>query len=78
MDLSKLVTPIDQQTDEELMARLRELRHRREIIRPAATAHKVKAARKGMQTRMTAVEKLMAGMSEEERLSLIASLESGE
>lgn len=78
MDLSKLVTPIDQQTDEELLARLRELRHRREVIRPAATAHKQKAARKGMQTRMTAVEKLMAGMSEEERIALIASLESGE
>ena len=78
MDLSNLVKPIELQSDAELISRLKELRHRREVIRPAATAHKKKAARKGMQTRMTAVEKLMAGMSEEERLALIQSLEAGE
>lgn len=75
MDLSKLIKPIEMMSDEELLERLKELRHRREVVRPAATAHKQMAARKGMQTRMTGVEKLLAGMSEEDRAALIASLE---
>lgn len=78
MDLSKPVKTIEQMSDEELLERLKELRHRREVVKPAAAAHRQKAAKKGMQTRITGVEKLLAGMSEEDRAALIASLEAGE
>ena len=78
MDLSNLVKPIELMTDDELTERLRELRHRREVVRPAATAHKQKAAKKGMQTRISSAEKLLANLSEEDRAAIIASLENGE
>lgn len=77
MQLLDLVKPIEQCTDEELLERLRTIRHNRNTVRPAAKAHAKRAAKKGAQTRMSAVEKLLAGMSEEERQALIAELGEG-
>ena len=77
MQLLDLVKPIEQCTDEELLERLRTIRHNRKTVRPAAKAHAKRAAKKGAQTRMTAVEKLLASMSEEDRQALIAELGEG-
>jgi len=78
MDLSKLVKPIDLMTDEELRERLKEIRHRREVIRPAAANRKQKAAKKTVAPVASKLEKLLAGMSPEERAQLLSELESGE
>jgi DNA-binding MarR family transcriptional regulator len=75
MDLSNLIKPIDMMSDEELLERIKELRHRREVLRPAATAHKQKAAKKKVAPVVNKLEKLLAGMSEEERAELLRSLE---
>lgn len=74
MQLNDLVKPIDQCSDEELLERLRVIRNNRNTIRPAAKAHAKRAARKGQQGRMSAVEKLLAGMTPEERAAIIAEL----
>ncbi len=77
MQLCDLVKPMDQQTDEELLERLQQIRHNRNVVRPAATAHKKRAAKKGQQGRMNKVESLLDGMSEAERAELIALLGEG-
>lgn len=71
MQLKDLVKPIDQMTDEELAERLRTIRHNRTTARPAAKAHAKKAAKKGAQTRINKVEKLLEGLSREELIALL-------
>lgn len=71
MQLQDLVKPIDQQTDEELMERLRQIRHNRTAVKPAAKDHAKRAAKKGAQTRINKVEDLLKGMSREEILALL-------
>lgn len=78
MQLSDLTKPIEEQTDEELMERLRAIRHNRNSVRPAAKAHAKRESKKGMQGRMSAIEKLLAGMSEEERLAILEELGEGD
>lgn len=75
MQLHDLVSPIEKQTDAELLERLRELRHTRTVIRPAAKRHAKKAESKGRVTRSAKVANLFAGLSAEELANLIASLE---
>jgi uncharacterized tellurite resistance protein B-like protein len=75
MQLQDLVKPIDEMTDEELRARLREIRHKREIVRPAAKKHIERAKKKGAVTRINKAAELFAGMSEEEKAELIKALE---
>lgn len=77
MQLADLVKPINQMTDEELLERLRVVRNNRTTVRPAAKAHAKRAAKKGQQGRMSAVEKLLAGMSPEERAAIMAELGEG-
>jgi glutamyl-tRNA reductase len=77
MDLSKLIKPIDLMTDEELKERLKEIRHRRETVRPAAQEHKRKAATKKVAPVVSKLDKLLAGMSPAEREELLRSLEGG-
>lgn len=76
MQLQDLVKPIEQMTDEELTARLQEIRHKRDTVRPAAKRHVEKAAKKGTQTRITKAADLFAGMSEEEKAEIIKALEA--
>lgn len=74
MQLKDLVTPIDQQTDDELLARLREIRHRREVIRPAARKHIERAETKAARKTVAETEKLLANLSEAEREELMKKL----
>ncbi len=74
MQLNDLVKPIEQMTDEELLERLRVIRNNRNTVRPAAKAHAKRAAKKGAQTRMSKVEKMLAGMSEADRQAILAEL----
>lgn len=74
MQLPDLVKPIDQCTEEELLERLRRVRHNREIAHPVAAAKEARAEKKTSNKRMSALEKLVAGMSEADRIKLIDSL----
>lgn len=71
MQLKDLIKPIDQMTDDELMERLRTIRHNRTSSRPAAKAHAKRAAKKGSQGRVAKVEALLEGLSREELLKLL-------
>lgn len=71
MQLQDLVKPIDQMSDDELMERLRQIRHNRTTSKPAAKAHAKRAAKKGAQTRINKVEDLLKGMSREELIALL-------
>jgi len=74
MQLSDLVKPIDQMTDDELKESLRALRHRRTTERPAAAKHKAKAEKKEAAPKMTKVKNLLAGLSPEEMAALLKQL----
>jgi len=74
MRLTDLVKPIDQCTEEELLERLRYVRHNREIARPVAAKVAERAERKSSGKRMSTLEKLVEGMSESDRAKLIESL----
>lgn len=74
MQLTDLIKPMDQMTDEELMERLRQIRHNRTTARPAAKAHAKRAAKKGAQGRMSKVESLLDGLTDEQRAELIREL----
>lgn len=71
MQLKDLVKPISDMSDEELMERLRTIRHNRTAARPAAKAHAKRAAKKGAVTRISKVDKLLEGLSREEILKLL-------
>lgn len=77
MQLKDLVKPINEMTDEELMERLRSIRHNRATIRPAAQAHAKRAAKKGAQTRISTVDKLLQGLSREEIIKLLGDTDNG-
>lgn len=74
MQLQDLVKPISECTDEELMERLRAMRHNRTTARPAAAARQKRAAKKGTQARVSKVENLLDGLSPEQLLELMAQL----
>ena len=74
MQLHDLVKPIEDQSDEELEARLREIRHRRDTIRPAARKHVERAAKKGTKTRVTKTAGMFSNLSEAEKAELIKAL----
>lgn len=74
MQLHDLVKPIDQCTDEELLARLQTIRHNRSVARPAAKSHAKRRAKKGQVTRLNKVESLLSGLSDEQRQQLLLEL----
>lgn len=78
MQLHDLVKPINECSDEELLERIRVIRNNRTTVRPAAKAHAKRAAKKGQQGRMSNIEKMLAGMSEADRVLLIAELEKSQ
>lgn len=77
MQLDQLVKPMDDMTDEELLERLRQIRHNRTVIRPAALAHKKKAVTKGSQGRVSKLANLTAELTPEQKAALIAQLTGG-
>lgn len=74
MQLHDLVKPIEEMSDEELRTRLIEIRHKREVVRPAAKKHVERAQKKGAVTRINKAADLFADMSEEEKAELIKAL----
>jgi hypothetical protein len=75
MKLPDLVKPLDQLTDDELLERLRQARHNREVHRPAAKKLVERAEIKASRSRMSSMDKLLANLSDEDREALINKLE---
>lgn len=78
MQLKDLVVPIDKQTDDELLERLRSIRHNREVIRPAARRIVEKADKKAATKKASALSKQLELLSEEDKQKLIQQLTEGE
>jgi hypothetical protein len=77
MQLQNLIKPIEEQTDEELLERLREIRNNRNTVRPAAKSHAKRAAKKGQQGRIKKVESLLEGLTPEQIEQLLTELGEG-
>ncbi len=78
MQLLDLVKPIEQMSDEELQAKLREVRNNRNHAKPAAQAHVKRAAKKTSNAKVSKAVKITDGLTEKEKLELIAMLQQGE
>lgn len=71
MQLSDLVKPIDEMTDEELRDRLAEVRRRQSVERPSSNNRKKKAATKEVKKKLTPLEKMLDQLSPEELEQLL-------
>ena len=74
MQLSDLVKTIDFCSDEELLERLRKVRHNREHARPVARAKAAKLEKKSAGQRVSTLEKLVDKMSAADKARLLESL----
>lgn len=75
MQLTDLIKPIEDCTDEELMERLRVIRNNRNIIRPAGAARTKRTVKKKSNVKLNKLDALLSQLSAEEILAL---LDSGE
>lgn len=74
MQLHNLIQPIENQTDEELRARLVEIRRRRETEKPKAARAVKKAEKQDGKKKVSAAEKLLAELTPEQLEILMAQL----
>lgn len=74
MQTPELIKTLDQMTDDELLERLRTVRHNREVARPVAKKKADVAEKKTSRKRVSDMDKLLVGMTEEERQQIINSL----
>jgi hypothetical protein len=75
MKLSALLNRISEMSEDELRQHVQDVRHRREIIRPAKQKHIEREERSDSRRVVSKLEKLAGEMSEEERAKLIAQLQ---
>lgn len=74
MQLQNLFKPLGDLTDDELRARLQEIRHNREVVRPAKKAHEKRAANKGRASKINKAQSLLAGLSKEQIQQLMLEI----
>lgn len=74
MKLRDLVKPLSEQTDEELQSRLREIRHSRENVRPAAKKIVARIEEKTERKKVSRVQDLLEDLTPEEKLKLVQQL----
>lgn len=77
MQLQNLFKPLGELTDDELKARLQEIRHNRTVARPAKKAHEKRAANKGRQAKINKAQGLMSGLSKEQIQQLMMEFGGG-
>lgn len=75
MRLDDIAPSMEKMTDEELREHLRQIRHRRSVVRPAAKKIATKAAKKKTQKKMKKVEGLLDALTDEQKLALLKQLE---
>lgn len=76
MQLKDIVKTLKDMTVQELQDHLRAVRQRRTTGRPVAKAKEAKAEKKQSRTRMSAVDKMIAGLSPEDQAELMRTLEN--
>lgn len=76
MQLADLVKPIDQMSDEELLERIRTIRHNRETFRAAVRKREERTEVRASRKKISGLDKLMANLSNEERDALVKQLEN--
>lgn len=75
MQLPDLVgKSIEEMTDEELLEKLRQTRHNRNNQRPKVAKKSATSAAKAAHKRVSAVQGMLAGLSDEEREQLVKQL----
>ena len=74
MQLIDLIKPMDQMTDEELIERLKQIRHNRTVERPAAKAREKKSEKKGATGRIQKATDLFDKLSPADKERLKAEL----
>ncbi len=74
MQLSDLIKPLDDMTDDELREHLSKIRHSRTKAKPATVNREKRAAKKGATGRISKVDDLFGDMTPEEKAELIRQL----
>lgn len=74
MQLQDLIKPINDMTDEELQEHLRNIRHNRSVIRPAAKKKVAAAKNKKSKATVNKIEKMLAGMTSSQREEFLKNL----
>ncbi len=77
MQLDQLVKTLDEMSDEELREHLRNIRQRREVLRPAAQKRTERVEVKASRKKVSAAEKLLASLSPEDLAKLLEQTEGG-
>jgi len=72
MQLKNLVTLFSEMSDEDALEKIRKIRKNRNEVRPATQAR----VKKGAKKKATKIIDVLKTMSDEDRLTLIASLEN--
>lgn len=78
MRLSDLVKSISTMSTEELLAHVDKIRRNKYIDKPAKEKHEADAEKKSTRKKMSTVDKLINGMSDEDRAALLKSLGIGD
>ena len=77
MQLKDITKTVDQMTQEELLERLREIRHNQTVARPAAKRRVANTEKKASRKKTAKVEDLLSGLTPEELATLLTQLEQG-
>lgn len=77
MQTPDLIKTIDQCSDEELLERLRTVRHNREVARPVAARKTANVEKKATRKRVSSVDKVVETMSDDDKQKLIELLMAG-
>ena len=78
MKLSDITKNLSDMTDEELREHVKHIRHVKYIAKPAKQKHVDDAVKKTTRKKVSSAEKLIDGLSEEEKAQLILQLSGGE
>jgi hypothetical protein len=74
MQIQDLCKTIEQMTSDELLAHVRAIRLRREVIRPAAAKHVERVEKKASRGRVSKVSTMLDNLSPADQLKLIELL----
>lgn len=74
MQLKDLITPISELSDEQLLEKLRTIRHNRTTVRPAAAARVKKTEKKESKAKMSEADKLLSALTPEQLQLLMQQL----
>ena len=75
MKLADITKNLSDMTDEELREHVKHIRHNKYVAKPARAKHVADAEKVVKRQRVSKVDKLLAGMTDEDRQQLLLTLE---